>query len=71
MLKKIAEITSNTNIDCQVSLEERMGCGIGACLGCVCKIKIKNKKEDKIRYEFKRVCVDGPIFKASEVIWND
>jgi len=71
MLKKIAEITSNTNIDCQVSLEERMGCGIGACLGCVCKIKTKNKKEDKVRYEFKRVCVDGPIFKASEVIWND
>lgn len=71
MLKNIAEIASSTNIDCQVSLEERMGCGIGACLGCVCKIKTKNKKEDKIRYEFKRVCVDGPIFKASEVIWND
>jgi len=71
MLKKVAEIASNTNINCQVSLEERMGCGIGACLGCVCKIKTKNKKEDKVKYEFKRVCVDGPIFKASEVIWDD
>jgi len=71
MLKKITEIASNTNIDCQVSLEERMGCGIGACLGCVCKIKTKNKKEDKVKYEYRRVCVDGPIFKASEVIWDD
>jgi len=71
MLKKVAEIASNTNIDCQLSLEERMACGIGACLGCVCKIKTKNKKEDKVKYEFKRVCVDGPIFKASEVIWDE
>lgn len=71
MLKKVAEIASNTNINCQVSLEERMGCGIGACLGCVCKIRTKNKKEYKVKYEFKRVCVDGPIFKASEVIWDD
>jgi len=71
MLKKVAEIASNTNINCQVSLEERMGCGIGVCLGCVCKIKTKNKKEDKVKYEFKRVCVDGPIFKATEVIWDD
>jgi len=71
MLRKIADITLNYNINCQVSLEERMGCGIGACLCCVCKIKTKNKKEDKVKFEFKRVCVDGPIFKASEVIWDD
>lgn len=70
MLKKINEIALKANIDCQVSLEERMGCGIGACLGCVCKIKTKDKKEDKVKYEYKRVCVDGPIFEGSEVIWD-
>lgn len=71
MLRKIAEITSNRNIDCQVSLEERMGCGIGACLGCVCKIKAKNNNQNQIKYIYKRVCVDGPIFKGSEVVWDD
>lgn len=71
MLRKINEIASKVNIDCQVSLEERMACGIGACLGCVCKIKTKDKKEDKARYEYKRVCVDGPIFGGSEVVWDD
>lgn len=71
MLRKIVEISQDFHIDCQVSLEERMGCGIGACLGCVCKIKTKDKKEDGIRYEFKRVCVDGPVFKGSEVVWDD
>jgi len=71
MLRKINEIALRANINCQVSLEERMACGIGACLGCVCKIKTKDKKESKVKYEYKRVCVDGPIFEGSEVIWDD
>ena len=71
MLKKIVEVSLEAHIDCQVSLEERMACGIGACLGCVCKIKTRDKKEGKVKYEFKRVCVDGPIFEGSEVVWDD
>lgn len=71
MLRKVADITSRANIHCQVSLEERMGCGIGACMTCVCKIKIKEKQTDKEDYQYKRICIDGPIFDASEVIWDD
>ena len=71
MLRKIVDISLDSHINCQVSLEERMACGIGACLGCVCKIKTKDKKEDKVKYEFKRVCIDGPIFEGSEVVWDD
>jgi len=71
MLQKIDQLAENKNINCQVSLEERMACGIGACLGCVCKVKTKDKKEDKVKYEYKRVCVDGPIFEGSEVVWDD
>ena len=70
MLRKIVEISLDNHIDCQVSLEERMACGIGACLGCVCKIKTRDKKEDEVKYDYKRVCVDGPIFKGSEVVWD-
>jgi dihydroorotate dehydrogenase electron transfer subunit len=50
MLKKISEIALQANINYQVSMEERMACGIGACLGCVCKIKIKDKREYKVKY---------------------
>ena len=71
MLKKISEIALQVNIHCQVSMEERMACGIGACLGCVCKIKTKDKREYKVKYEYKRVCVDGPVFTGSEVVWDD
>jgi dihydroorotate dehydrogenase electron transfer subunit len=73
MLRKIVEISLDAHINCQVSLEERMGCGIGACLGCVCKIKAKekNNNQNQIKYIYKRVCVDGPVFEGSEVVWDD
>jgi len=75
-LRKIAQISKNKNINCQVSLEERMGCGIGACLGCVCKIKIRETDNfknnlNRTNYIYKRVCVDGPVFEAREVVWDD
>ena len=65
MLKKIKEIAKDNEIKCQMSLEQRMGCGIGACLVCVCKIK---KGDD---WEYKRVCTDGPVFWSDEIILED
>ncbi|MEH7075021.1 dihydroorotate dehydrogenase electron transfer subunit [Neobacillus drentensis] len=46
-----------------LSLEERMGCGIGACFACVCK-----KKDDPTGASYKKVCSDGPVFQAGEVL---
>lgn len=63
MLKGISEIAIQNNIECFVSLEERMGCGIGACLTCACKIM--RDGETKML----RVCKDGPVFNAKEVVW--
>ena len=58
MLKRISEISRKFNLDCQVSLENHMPCGIGACVGCVVKTS----------EGYKRVCKDGPVFDAREVI---
>lgn len=66
MMKAVAILTALHNVNCQVSLEERMGCGVGACLACVCKIKVKNSDAT-----YKRVCADGPVFNAGEVAWDD
>jgi dihydroorotate dehydrogenase electron transfer subunit len=63
MLKAVAELSEYFKLPCQVSMEERMGCGIGACLVCACKTK-KNGKD-----EMRHVCKDGPVFSASEVVW--
>ncbi|WEG15003.1 dihydroorotate dehydrogenase electron transfer subunit [Pullulanibacillus sp. KACC 23026] len=46
-----------------LSLEQRMGCGIGACLACVC-----HTKEDSTGASYKKVCTDGPVFRAGEVV---
>lgn len=61
MLKNIAALSGN--VYCEVSLEERMGCGIGACLVCACKTK-KDGEE-----HFAHVCKNGPVFNAKEVVW--
>ncbi|MCX5750856.1 MAG: dihydroorotate dehydrogenase electron transfer subunit [Candidatus Saganbacteria bacterium] len=59
MLKVVAEIAFQKKIECQVSLEEKMACGIGACMGCVVKTKSGHKK----------VCDDGPVFNANDLLW--
>lgn len=63
MLKAVAEMARDNGVYCQVSLEERMGCGVGACLVCACKT-VKDGEE-----YFAHVCKDGPVFSAEEVIF--
>ena len=63
MLKFLTEYAIEKNMECQVSMEERMACGIGACVGCV--VKIKNGDD----WEHKKVCKDGPVFEGREVVW--
>jgi len=65
MLKRLTEIINKSGISGEISLEERMGCGVGACLSCVCKIR---DKEGGVQY--RRACVEGPVFAAGEVIWD-
>jgi len=65
MLRAVASIAENAGLPCQVSMEERMGCGIGACLVCACALK---NGDGGLRYS--HVCKDGPVFDAKEVIWE-
>ncbi|WP_026581471.1 dihydroorotate dehydrogenase electron transfer subunit [Bacillus sp. J33] len=61
MLKALEKQYPNKNV--YLSLEERMGCGIGACFACVC-----HTGDDPDGYSYKKVCSDGPVFKAGEVV---
>lgn len=63
MLKAVRDLSIAENIQCQISLEERMGCGIGACLGCA----VKTAKSPKDAPEYIHVCKAGPVFNANEV----
>ena len=64
MLKGVKAFGMEAGIETQISMEEKMACGIGACLACVCK----SKDIDEHSYvNNKRVCADGPVFYAEEV----
>jgi dihydroorotate dehydrogenase electron transfer subunit len=65
MLKSLAKILSGSNFTSQVSLEERMACGIGACLGCAVAIR-----SDEGTLAYMRVCADGPVFDIQNIIWE-
>lgn len=64
MLRAIKNFAEERGIECYVSMEERMACGIGACLGCVCKTK---EKDHHTNVHNKRCCKDGPVFLSTEV----
>lgn len=65
MLRGVAEYAAEHGIKCYVSMEERMACGVGACLGCVCQ---STEKDDHSHVNNKRVCKDGPVFLSTEVV---
>ena len=64
MLRALKTYAAEKHIECQISLEEKMACGIGACLACVCKSK---EKDSHTNVHNKRICKDGPVFYAEEV----
>ena len=64
MLRAIKQYAEENGIECYISLEERMACGIGACLACVCKSK---EKDAHSNVNNKRICKDGPVFLSTEV----
>ena len=62
MLRSVAKVAAQFGVPCQVSMEERMGCGVGACLVCATPMRDGTVKH---------VCKDGPVFNAEEVDWED
>ena len=63
MLKAVQKLAIEKNIPCQISLEEKMGCGLGVCLGCA----VKTAKSPKDAPEYWHVCKAGPVFQAKDV----
>lgn len=64
MLARVCEIAAERNISCEVSLEAPMACGIGVCFSCVAKVR-----EENGNWDYKRTCVEGPVFDAEKLEW--
>lgn len=66
MLKATAMVAERFGVDAEVSLDQNMCCGVGACFACV----IKKKANNEDGWEYARTCMTGPVFKASTVYWE-
>jgi len=66
MMQAVTQRCMNFAVPVQVSLEERMGCAVGACLGCVCTLV-----DAAGTLIHKKVCQDGPVFRGEEVVWDE
>lgn len=68
MLKTLSEIASSNGIPCQVSLESRMACGVGACQGCA--VPTETDKEGERTFRYQRACKEGPVFDSAVICWD-
>ena len=64
MLRAVTKVGLDYHIPTQLAMENRMGCALGVCLGCVCKVQMPDGG-----FEYQRVCTEGPVFNAEDVIW--
>ncbi len=64
MMEAVSQITAAAGVPCQVSLETPMACGIGICFSCVARVR-----DQQGGWDYKRTCVDGPVFAAEQIEW--
>ena len=64
MMEAVAKVTAAAKVPCRVSLETPMACGIGICFTCVAKVR-----DESGEWDYKRTCVDGPVFDAELIEW--
>lgn len=64
MMEAVAHLAAQAGVLCQVSLETPMACGIGICFSCVTKVR-----QPDGGWDYRRTCVEGPVFEASEIVW--
>ena len=65
MLSAVTKIAADFEVPAQIAMENRMGCAMGVCLGCVCPVRIAPN-----RVEYQRVCTEGPVFNATDIAWD-
>ena len=65
MLSVVANIAADFEVPAQIAMENRMGCAMGVCLGCVCPVRT-----GKNSFAYQRVCTEGPVFNAADIAWD-
>lgn len=64
MMEAVSEVARQRKVDCRVSLETPMACGLGICFSCVTRVRMPDGS-----WDYKRTCVDGPVFPSDAIVW--
>jgi NAD(P)H-flavin reductase len=67
MMRAVGEVCLARGIECYLSLERHMACGMGTCQSCVCKTRDDGVERG---WSFRLCCTDGPVFPADEIVWE-
>lgn len=67
LMKTAASWAEANDLSCQISMEERMACGIGLCRGCA--VELKEEAPDSASKNYQRCCVEGPVFNSTSIVW--
>jgi dihydroorotate dehydrogenase electron transfer subunit len=70
MMQAVARMTAKYGVRCEVSLETPMACGIGICFSCVAKVRQVDPGEGDGQWDYRRTCVEGPIFDAASIVFD-
>lgn len=73
MMEKVAEVCRESGVPCQVSMETPMACGIGICFSCVARVReplAPGRESGDPEWDYKRTCVEGPIFDSERICWR-
>lgn len=70
MLKAVAEIALAGSLEAWLSLDKNMGCGVGACLACVQKVRAPGKSSSPESWKWARICTEGPVFECRQIVWE-
>lgn len=70
MMEAVSKVANNASVQCQVSLETPMACGIGICFTCVTRVRVNSVGEcPEDAWDYRRTCIEGPIFDAQDIVW--
>jgi dihydroorotate dehydrogenase electron transfer subunit len=73
MMKRVAQIAADRNIECQIAVERAMACGMGTCQSCCIKLKRDDARDGRAfagrDWIYKLACTDGPVFKGADLLW--
>ena len=67
MLEAVSALAARHSIPAWVSLETKMACGYGVCFSCVCPLK---DEASEVGWDYRRVCIEGPVFQADQIVWH-